>query len=214
MKEEITQPQTRQGIDLERLRRAGLRLTASLQLQSVFSNILDQCLQLVPADDAHIFIYDGQDLSFGAAKWAGGRQVEPFSTPREDGLTYAVARSGKTIVVPDVNRHELFRDWKWGGSIAGLPLMIGSKLANPGRFCLNFMGDGAFGMSGLDLETSVRAGAPITTVVLNNGGMGGYDRSLPTALEVFGTSKMTGDYSKVAEGLGAVGIAIHHVDLH
>lgn len=90
----------------------------------------------------------------------------------------------------------------------GLPLMIGSKLAHPGRFCLNFMGDGAFGMSGLDLETSVRAGAPITTVVLNNGGMGGYDRSLPTALEVFGTSKMTGDYSKIAEGLGAVGIKV------
>jgi thiamine pyrophosphate-dependent acetolactate synthase large subunit-like protein len=90
----------------------------------------------------------------------------------------------------------------------GLPLMIGTKLAHPDRFCLNFMGDGAFGMSGLDLETSVRAGAPITTVVLNNGGMGGYDRALPVALEVYGTSKMTGDYAKIAEGLGAVGIKV------
>ncbi|MBI4220070.1 MAG: thiamine pyrophosphate-requiring protein [Chloroflexi bacterium] len=90
----------------------------------------------------------------------------------------------------------------------GLPLMIGTKLAHPNKFCLNFMGDGAFGMSGLDLETSVRAGAPITSVVLNNGGMGGYDRSLPVALELYGTSKMTGDYAKVAEGLGAVGITV------
>lgn len=90
----------------------------------------------------------------------------------------------------------------------GIPLMIGSKLANPGKFCLNFMGDGAFGMSGLDIETSVRAGAPITSVVLNNGGMGGYDRSLPTALEVYGTSSMTGDYAAIAEGMGAVGITV------
>ncbi len=90
----------------------------------------------------------------------------------------------------------------------GIPLMIGSKLANPDKFCLNFMGDGAFGMSGLDIETSVRAGAPITTVVLNNGGMGGYDRSLPTALEVYGTSSMTGDYAAIAEGMGAAGITV------
>lgn len=91
----------------------------------------------------------------------------------------------------------------------GLPLMIGAKLAKPDKFCLNFMGDGAFGMSGLDLETSVRAGAPITTVVLDNGGMGGYDRHLPTALGEFGASKMTGDYAKIAEGMGAVGIHVN-----
>ncbi len=90
----------------------------------------------------------------------------------------------------------------------GIPLMIGSKLANPEKFCLNFMGDAAFGMSGLDIETSVRAGAPITTVVLNNGGMGGYDRYLPTALEVYGTSSLTGDYAAIAEGMGAVGITV------
>ena len=34
----------------------------------------------------------------------------------------------------------------------GIPLMIGAKLANPDKFCLNFMGDGAFGMSGLTLS--------------------------------------------------------------
>ena len=56
----------------------------------------------------------------------------------------------------------------WGKSTHlgyGIPLMIGAKMADPNRFCLNFMGDGAFGMSGLDIETSVRAGAPITTVL-------------------------------------------------
>jgi thiamine pyrophosphate-dependent acetolactate synthase large subunit-like protein len=90
----------------------------------------------------------------------------------------------------------------------GIPLMIGAKLAKPDKFCLNFMGDGAFGMSGLDIETSVRAGAPITTIVLNNGGMATYPGGYPVASELFGTTHMTGDYAKIAEGLGAVGITV------
>ncbi len=90
----------------------------------------------------------------------------------------------------------------------GIPLMIGAKLAKPEKFCLNFMGDGAFGMSGLDIETSVREGAPITTVVLNNGGMATYPGGYPVANELFGTTRMTGDYAKIAEGLGAVGITV------
>ena len=92
----------------------------------------------------------------------------------------------------------------------GIPLMIGAKLANPDKFCLNFMGDGAFGMSGLDIETSVREGAPITTVVLNNGGMATYPGGYPVANELFGTTRMGGDYAKLAEGMGAVGITVTH----
>ena len=52
--------------------------------------------------------------------------------------------------------------------------MIGAKLAHPDKFCLNMMGDGAFSLSGLDIETSARAGIPITIVLLNNGGMATY----------------------------------------
>ncbi len=94
----------------------------------------------------------------------------------------------------------------------GIPLMIGAKLARPDRFCLNFMGDGAFGMSGLDLETSVRAGLPITTVLLNNGGMATYPGGFPTARTQFGLSHMTGDYAAVAEGLGAKGVTVTRPD--
>mgnify|MGYP001209740604 CR=1 FL=1 len=99
----------------------------------------------------------------------------------------------------------------WGKSTHlgyGIPLMIGAKLAEPNKFCLNYMGDGAFGMSGLDLETSARIGAPITTVLLNNGGMATYPGGFPTAREVYGVSHMIGDYSKIAEGMGAVGITV------
>ncbi|MEM7537878.1 MAG: thiamine pyrophosphate-requiring protein [Chloroflexota bacterium] len=93
----------------------------------------------------------------------------------------------------------------------GIPLMIGAKLANPDKFCLNFMGDGAFGMSGLDIETAVRAELPITTVVLNNGGMATYPGGFPTARTQFGVSYMQGSYAQIAEGMGAKGIVVTKV---
>ncbi len=90
----------------------------------------------------------------------------------------------------------------------GIGLMIGAKMAHPEKFCVNFMGDAAFGMAGLDIETSVRSGNPITTIVLDNGTMGGYDRNLPTAMEQYGAGNMTGNYAMIAEGLGATGITV------
>ena len=47
----------------------------------------------------------------------------------------------------------------WGKSTHlgfSIPLMIGAKMAMPEKFCLNLMGDGAFGMSGTDIETAAR----------------------------------------------------------
>ena len=93
----------------------------------------------------------------------------------------------------------------------GIPLMIGAKMAHPDKFCLNLMGDGAFGMSGLDIETAARAEIPITTVVLNNGGMATYPGGFPVARERYGVSHMQGDYAKIAEGMGAVGITVRTV---
>tara|TARA_Y100001970_G_scaffold257661_2_gene336651 strand:- start:97819 stop:99453 length:1635 start_codon:yes stop_codon:yes gene_type:complete len=94
----------------------------------------------------------------------------------------------------------------------GIPLLTGVKMADPDKFCLNIMGDGAFGMSGLDIETSVRANAPITTVLVNNGGMATYPGGYPTARKSFGTTHMSGDYAKIAEGLGAVGLTVTKVE--
>jgi thiamine pyrophosphate-dependent acetolactate synthase large subunit-like protein len=99
----------------------------------------------------------------------------------------------------------------WGKSTHlgyGIPLMIGAKIAMPNKFCLNFMGDGAFGMSGLDIETAVRSGAAITTIVLNNGGMATYPGFSPIARELYKVSHMYGDYAKIAEGMGATGITV------
>ena len=99
----------------------------------------------------------------------------------------------------------------------GIPLMIGAKMAQPEKFCLNLMGDGAFGMSGTDIETAVRSGAAITTVLLNNSAMATYSGPLQgtigeEARNRYGVSSMQGDYAKIAEGMGAIGIKVSKPD--
>lgn len=118
----------RRRAELEALRQASLSLTSRLDLQSVLERILEHALRLVGADDAHIFIYDGQRLRFGAALWAGGVQKEPFAKPRLHGLTYSVARAGQRIVVHDARNHPLYEDSPWDGAIVGLPLKVEGRV--------------------------------------------------------------------------------------
>ncbi len=94
----------------------------------------------------------------------------------------------------------------WGKSTQlgySLGLTMGAKLAAPAKLAVNVMGDAAFGMAGLDLETAVREQIPILTLVFNNSALGGYEKHLPIATERYGTKFLTGDYAKIAEGLGA-----------
>ncbi len=114
--------------ELEAIRRAALNLTASLDLPRVLQAILEETLNLVDADDAHIFLYDGHELHFGAALGRTGPLSEPYSEPRRDGLTYTVARTGRRMVIPNVNEHPLYQDWPWGGAIAGFPLRVGGQV--------------------------------------------------------------------------------------
>lgn len=117
--------------ELEAVRRASLSLTASLDLQQVLDTILENTLGLLnEAQDAHIFLYQDDRLSFGAALWSDGRKGQPWSHPRENGLTYNVARKGEMIVVPDMRTHPLFSDTpiSWQGSIIGIPLRMGNRI--------------------------------------------------------------------------------------
>ena len=95
----------------------------------------------------------------------------------------------------------------WGKSTQlgySLGLAFGAKLAAPQKQVINFMGDAAFGMVGLDIETAVREGIPITTIVMNNYTMGIYsDSRMPTAVERYQTKKLSGEFAEVAKALGA-----------
>ncbi|HEX6081658.1 MAG TPA: thiamine pyrophosphate-dependent enzyme, partial [Methylomirabilota bacterium] len=93
----------------------------------------------------------------------------------------------------------------WGKSHAlgtGLGLIIGAKLAAPEKFCVNFMGDAAFGMTGLDFETAVRCGVPILTVVLNNQAMAIEIPHLVVSHDKYGTRDIGGRYADLARAMG------------
>jgi thiamine pyrophosphate-dependent acetolactate synthase large subunit-like protein len=123
---------------------------------------------------------------------------------------------GNTIITHDSGypREQLVPFWQttkphgylgWGKSTQlgyGLGLSLGAKLAAPDKQVINIMGDAAFGMSGLDLETAVRSNIPILTVVLNNGVMTHYHAHMPYATENWDSNALGGNYAQVAEGLG------------
>jgi acetolactate synthase-1/2/3 large subunit len=101
----------------------------------------------------------------------------------------------------------------WGKSHAlgtGLGLIMGAKLAAPDKFCVNFMGDAAFGMTGLDFETAVRCGIPITTVVLNNSSMAIERHALVVSHERYRTRDIGGHYADMGRAMGGQAERVEH----
>jgi acetolactate synthase-1/2/3 large subunit len=93
----------------------------------------------------------------------------------------------------------------WGKSTqlgTGLGLAIGARLANPDWLSVNIMGDAAFGMVGMDFETAVRCQAPVLTIVMNNGLMGGYGEYMPDAVERHAAHRLGGEYAAIGTALG------------
>lgn len=139
--------------------------------------------------------------------------INPYRVIHE--LMRAVDRR-RTIITHDSGtpRDQLAPFWEtlvprgylgWGKSTqlgSSLGFALGAKLAAPDRWVIHFMGDTAFGMCGMDLETAARERIPILTILVNNGLMGGYERYIPVATERYRSRYLSGDYARVAEGLG------------
>ena len=87
--------------------------------------------------------------------------------------------------------------WSLGGA-------IGAKLGRPDDLVVHLLGDASFGMVGMELETAVRMGISTLTIVVNNEGTGGGLMGMngPSGPPP-DMAKLTGNWSKVAEGLGA-----------
>ena len=94
----------------------------------------------------------------------------------------------------------------------GLGAIMGAKLANPTKLCINIMGDASIGMVGMDIETAVRNKLGILTIVFNNGVMAGEQNGLLEAVQRYGAADLTGNYAMVAKGLGAWSRRLEHAD--
>ena len=93
----------------------------------------------------------------------------------------------------------------WGQSSQlgfSLGLAMGAKIANPDKLVVNVMGDGAVGMTAMDLETAARNGIGTLTVIKHDSVFSGYDRNIPDSIERYDAARQTGDYRALAEALG------------
>jgi acetolactate synthase-1/2/3 large subunit len=127
--------------------------------------------------------------------------------------------AARTIITHDAGtpREQIISFWQapvprsylgWGKSTQlgfGLGAIMGAKLAEPDKTCINVMGDAAIGMVGMDLETAVRNRIGIITVIFNNGIMAIESDSLVDAHTEYGANFVGGNYAGLAESLGASG---------
>jgi diguanylate cyclase (GGDEF)-like protein len=121
----------RQSAEMDALKRIMLNLTTSLELQTVLDAVVREAMQLVAeASDAHIYLYQDGKLEFGASLRADGKKNETHFKPRPEGITITVARQKQVIVVENMGTHPLFGNAPddWGGSIIGIPLVMGSRV--------------------------------------------------------------------------------------
>jgi len=133
-----------QADELDALKRLGLNLTSSLDLQTVLDSVVAEAMRLVKnARTAHIFLYVDEKLEFGASLGSDGTQNRPFSMPRPAGLTYTVARGGETIVVEDISKHALYKDTpqSWQGSIIGIPLKYSNSIVGVMNLSRSIVGE-------------------------------------------------------------------------
>ncbi|MYA60167.1 MAG: thiamine pyrophosphate-requiring protein [Chloroflexi bacterium] len=103
----------------------------------------------------------------------------------------------------------------WGKSTQlghGLGLIMGAKLAEPDKLCINIMGDAAIGMVGMDIETAVRNKIGILTIVFDNSVMAIERNAQPYTADTMDSLALGGDYKTIAEALGAWGKVVEQPD--
>jgi acetolactate synthase-1/2/3 large subunit len=123
-------------------------------------------------------------------------------SPREQLMPFWIARRPRSYM-------------GWGKSTQlghGLGLIMGAKLAEPEKTCINVMGDAAIGMVGMDLETAARLKIGTITVVFNNGVMAAERDVMVLSNDTFGTLAQHGNYCDVARALGVEAMRVDTPD--
>ena len=125
--------------------------------------------------------------------------------PPEDAIVTHDSGSPRDQIMPFYRSNGPRTYLGWGkshGLGTGLGLTIGAKLAAPEKVCVNFMGDAAFGMTGLDFETAVRSDLPIITVVLNNSTMAVETRAMEDSHRLYNSRDLGGNYADMGRAMG------------
>ena len=121
--------------ELDAVLQVSLSLTSNLSLQDVLNLIVKSAYQLLhDPRDVQIFLYEGNRLHFGAAISEGILRDRPVREPRPNGLTYAVARSGRAAVVPNMKTDPHYANAEMEGAVVSFPLKIGERVVGAINF--------------------------------------------------------------------------------
>ncbi|MDO8689374.1 MAG: thiamine pyrophosphate-binding protein [Dehalococcoidia bacterium] len=96
----------------------------------------------------------------------------------------------------------------FGSLGAGLPFALSAKLARPNDRVVLLTGDGSFGFCAMEIDTAVRLGLPVVTVIANDGAWGMIKHMQE---EAYGSGRAVATdlgwvrYDRMAEALGGYG---------
>ncbi|HEX9696492.1 MAG TPA: thiamine pyrophosphate-binding protein [Actinomycetota bacterium] len=95
----------------------------------------------------------------------------------------------------------------------GMPFAIGAATARPGEPVVLLTGDGAFGLSAMEVDTAARHGLPVIAIVSNNGGWGDVAHEQRAWYGRETASGLRGArYDRLGEALGARGWLVEAFD--
>ena len=118
---------------------------------------------------------------------------------------FRTRRPGRSIVIPRAH----------GGLGYALPATVGAAFARPHERIVGLVGDGSFGMSGMELATIASLRLPITIILFNNGSFGWIKmlQRLYHGQRYLGVD-FTGQMEavRIAEAFGVRGVRITHPD--
>ncbi len=113
-------------------------------------------------------------------------------------------------ILPNFDARTRLDAGTYGTMGVGMGFAIAASVVNPGKRIVAVEGDAAFGFSGMEVETMVRYNLPITTVVINNNGIGGGISEIRPGVAIPPGGLLPGArYEKVMEAFGGRG---YHVE--
>lgn len=107
-----------------------------------------------------------------------------------------------------------FAPMSFGNCGYALPTMIGAKLAAPHRPAIAYAGDGAWGMSMVEIMTAVRHQIPVTAVVFHNRQWGAEKKN---QVDFYNRRFVAGEldnqsFAGIAKAMGAEGIVVDRLE--
>jgi sulfoacetaldehyde acetyltransferase len=107
-----------------------------------------------------------------------------------------------------------FAPMSFGNCGYALPTMIGAKTAAPERPGISYAGDGAWGMSMMEIMTCVREDIPVTSIVFHNRQWGAEKKN---QVDFYNRRFVAGElenpsFAEIARSMGALGVTVDKLE--